>query len=112
MEDDLNFYPNGRQPQFFQKWKTTSTFSKMEDDLNIFKNGRRPQLFKNGIRPQFFQIKTTLKPKFILGLAKLSKIFCLDSDIIAIHLFILGTCSCHIAGTYGRTARDTQLGWK
>ena len=64
----------GRQPQYFWKWKTTSNFSigrqpqfssrqpkkrifgvqpyfdptrwNMEDDLNIFKNGRRPQFFQ------------------------------------------------------------------
>jgi hypothetical protein len=36
MEDDLNF---------FQKWKTTSIFSKMEDDLHFFKNERRPHFF-------------------------------------------------------------------
>ena len=26
---------NGRQPQYFGKWKTTSIFWQMEDDLNI-----------------------------------------------------------------------------
>ena len=36
MEDDLNIFENGRQPQYFWKWKTTSIFLKMEDDLNIF----------------------------------------------------------------------------
>jgi hypothetical protein len=36
MEDDLYFSKNGRRPQFFQKWKTTSIFSKREDDLNFF----------------------------------------------------------------------------
>ena len=44
MEDNLYFSKNGRQPQFFQKWKTTSIFWdrednkfpwKMEDDPNI-----------------------------------------------------------------------------
>ena len=41
MEDDLIFlnerwpqyYENGRQPQLFRKWKTTSIFLKVEDDL-------------------------------------------------------------------------------
>ena len=79
MEDDLNFFQNGRRPQFFPKWKTTSicqTFSKTKDNHNIFKNGRRPELFENGRQPQFFQNEmTTTKPKLILGLAKLSKIF-------------------------------------
>jgi hypothetical protein len=48
MEEDLNVFPNERRPHFFQKWKTTSIYSKC---------------------------KTTPKPKLILGLAKLSKIF-------------------------------------
>ena len=34
MEDDLNFFKNGRQLNFF----------KIEDAFNFFKNGRRPQL--------------------------------------------------------------------
>ena len=37
MEEDLNFFKNGRQPQLFQKWNTTSIFSIMEDDLNFSK---------------------------------------------------------------------------
>ena len=55
MEDDLNFFTNGRRPQFFDKWKTTSillmmsifpkmednfNLEKMEDNLNIVGNGR------------------------------------------------------------------------
>ena len=43
MEDDLNILENGRQPQFFSKWKTTSIFLKLEDNLNCFENGRHPQ---------------------------------------------------------------------
>jgi hypothetical protein len=45
MEDNLNFVPDGRRPQYFGKWKTTSTFWRIEDDLNILVNGRRPQYF-------------------------------------------------------------------
>ena len=63
MEDDLNFFTNGRQPQFFEngrqiislengrrnqycgKSKTTSIFSPKEGDLYYLENGRRPQLF-------------------------------------------------------------------
>ena len=41
MEDDLNIFENGRRPQFFRKWKTTSIFLKMEDDLN-FLNDKQP----------------------------------------------------------------------
>ena len=33
MEDNFNFFENGRRPQFFEK-------------------GRRPQIFENGKRPQ------------------------------------------------------------
>jgi hypothetical protein len=45
MEDDHNFVPNARRPQYFGKWKTTSVFWQMEDDFNILANGRRPQYF-------------------------------------------------------------------
>jgi hypothetical protein len=54
MEDDLNFVPNGRRPQYFGKWKTTSIFRQMEDDpifwemednLNILADGRWLQYF-------------------------------------------------------------------
>ena len=60
-EDNLNIFENGRWPQYFWKWKTTSIFLKMEDNLNIFENGRRPQyFFLNGRQPKFFiKYKTT-----------------------------------------------------
>jgi hypothetical protein len=45
MEDDLKFISNGRRPQFYLKWKTTSILSQMEDDINFIYNGRRPQLY-------------------------------------------------------------------
>ena len=45
MEDDLHFFENGRRPQFFGQWKTTSTFLKMKDELNVFENGRQPKFF-------------------------------------------------------------------
>ena len=35
MEDNLNFFKNGRQPQFFHKWKMTSMFSQIEEDLSM-----------------------------------------------------------------------------
>ena len=44
MEDELNFWQNGRRPQYF---------GKMEDDLNCKINGRRPQFKENRKRPQF-----------------------------------------------------------
>ena len=81
MEDDLNFLENGRRPQFFGKWKTTSNkimqpktsksktviFLKMEDDLNFLENGRRPyffgqrktqQIIKKIRQPETLKIKT------------------------------------------------------
>ena len=36
MEDDINFFLYERQPDIFEKWKTTSNFSKLEDVLNYF----------------------------------------------------------------------------
>jgi hypothetical protein len=45
MEDYLNILGNGRQHQYFEKWKTASIPWQMEDDLNIVANGRRPQYF-------------------------------------------------------------------
>ena len=36
IEDNLNIFQNGRRPQFFLKWKTTSIFWKKENDQNIF----------------------------------------------------------------------------
>ena len=68
MEDDLNYI----------KMEDNLNYIKMEDDLNFFQNGRRPHLFQNVRQPQYCQnwkLKTTAKPKLILGLAKLSKIF-------------------------------------
>jgi hypothetical protein len=54
MENDLNmlrnirkpcFFPIGRRPQYFAKWKTTSIFWHMEDDLNILESGTKTSLF-------------------------------------------------------------------
>ena len=59
MEDDLNFFSNGRRPQFFFqmeediiffKWKTTS----------IFFTWKMASFFSNRRWPQFFKWKTTL----------------------------------------------------
>ena len=44
MEDDLNFFLNGRQPQFKKNGRRPQ----------FFLNGRQPQFKKNGRRPQFF----------------------------------------------------------
>ena len=52
MEDDLNFFENGRRPQYFCKWKTTSIF---------FENIRRPQFVEMGRRPHFQKMEDCLK---------------------------------------------------
>ena len=67
MEDDLNNFRNGRRPEKFQKWKTTSKISKMEDNLNFSKMEDK----KNHL----FLISLKFKGKPFLGLAQLSKIF-------------------------------------
>ena len=41
MADDLNILENGRRPQDFGNWKTTSKLWKIEDDLNILIKGRQ-----------------------------------------------------------------------
>jgi hypothetical protein len=38
-----NFLADGRRPQFFGKWKTTSIFWKMGNDLNFLVNKRQPK---------------------------------------------------------------------
>jgi hypothetical protein len=58
------FFKNGRQPQCFQKWKTTSIVSKMEDDINYFQKWKTTpifskieeylNLFEKGRQPQLF----------------------------------------------------------
>ena len=35
MEDDLKILENGRRPQYFGKWETTSICWQMEDNLNV-----------------------------------------------------------------------------
>jgi hypothetical protein len=37
MNDNLHLSGNGRQPQFFRKWKMTPIFQEIEDDLNFRK---------------------------------------------------------------------------
>ena len=60
MEDILKFLVNGRRPQYFGKWNTTSIFWQMVDDHNILANGRQHQSFDNGRQPQKYgKWKTT-----------------------------------------------------
>ena len=84
MEDDLNYFLNGRRPQFlFVNGRRPQLFASMENDLKFvlkwkttsilvfqwntiysitnerqpqifFANGRRPKLFLNRRQPQFF----------------------------------------------------------
>ena len=59
MEDDLNFFVNGRRPQFFGKWKKTSIFFVNGRQSQHFVNGRRPQFIVNISQSQFCKLKTT-----------------------------------------------------
>ena len=43
LQDDLNILANGRVPQYFGKWKSTSIFWLMEDDLNPITYGGSDQ---------------------------------------------------------------------
>ena len=45
MEDDFNFFPNERQPQFCCKWKKTSIY---------FVIGRQPKVFHLKVELIFF----------------------------------------------------------
>ena len=80
MEDELNFLADGRRPQYFGKWKSTSKLWQLkakwisfyiEDDLNIFSNGRQLQYFgKWKITLISFQLEDNLN--FLLGKASLA----------------------------------------
>jgi hypothetical protein len=70
MEEDLNFFPNGKGPQLFQKWKKTSIFYNLKDNFNFSFKRKKTSIYSKW--------KTTAKPKLILGLAKLSKILLLS----------------------------------
>ena len=59
LEDNLNFLVNGRRPQFFGKWKTTSIFLYIEDELKFLANGRQLHLFVNGRQLQTFNTGNT-----------------------------------------------------
>ena len=69
LEDNLNCLVNGRRPQFFGKWKTTSIFLYIEDKLKFLANGRQLQLFANGRQIQTFN-KGNTKTKTILASGK------------------------------------------
>jgi DICT domain-containing protein len=60
MEDDLNFFLNGRRPQFFFKWKTTSILLKMEDNLNFFLMEEDLNIFVISRQPQYLQTEDDL----------------------------------------------------
>ena len=46
MEGDLNFFENGRRPQFSLKMENNLNSFPMEENLNILVNGRQPQFFQ------------------------------------------------------------------
>ena len=49
MEEDIIMFENGRRPQLFWKWKTTSITWKMEDDLNLKVLEDDPTILTNGM---------------------------------------------------------------
>jgi hypothetical protein len=53
-------------------WKMTSTFLEMEDNLNFFENGRQHQFFENG-RQQFF-FENGRQPRYSCEFKTTSKI--------------------------------------
>ena len=68
MEDDLNFFENGRRPHFWEI-KNDLKYFQMEVNLNILVNGRQPfskqtrrnieddlNFFENGRQPHIFFI--------------------------------------------------------
>jgi hypothetical protein len=63
LEDDLNCLVNGRRPQFFGKWKTTSIFLYIENKLKFLANGRQLQLFINGRQLQTVNTGNNKKQK-------------------------------------------------
>ena len=57
----LKKFEDGRRPQNFSKWKTTSKKLKMEDDLNFLKMEDDLNFFENGRRPHFLKMEDDLK---------------------------------------------------
>ena len=70
MEDDLNFFGNGRRPKKNCKWKTTSHFCKWKTTSIFLVNGRGSHFFVNERKPLVFQMKGKLQmeddPDFFL----------------------------------------------
>ena len=80
MEDDLTNFENGRRPQFFRKWKTTSIFheikntsiqQEIEHKLLFFENGRL-ELSEYGRRLKFSEIWRPPQYQLMSNIAKLS----------------------------------------
>ena len=63
MEDDPNF----------SKMEDDQKNSKIEEYLNFFENGRKPQFFTNAVN--LFLVTASFLLKTFLGLAQLSKIY-------------------------------------
>ena len=60
IEDVISFSADGRWPQYFWKWKTTSIFQEMEDDLNFSGNKRHINSSGSWRQPLvFWKWKTT-----------------------------------------------------
>ena len=58
MEDDLNMFENGRRPQFFGKWKTTSLFQKLKTTSIFWEmEDRLKKTIKKIMLPETLKIK-------------------------------------------------------
>ena len=81
MEDDLTIFGNGRRPQFFRKWKTTSTFQEIkdtsihqeiEDNLLLSGNGRQLEFSEYGRQLKFSENWRSPQYQLMSNIAKLS----------------------------------------
>jgi hypothetical protein len=62
MEDDLNFFENGRRPQFLEM-EDNLNFLEMEYNLNFLGKWKTTLIFLNGRRPHYFVNKIIKQPK-------------------------------------------------
>jgi hypothetical protein len=74
MEDNLKILANGKEPQYFVKWKTTLIFLQMEKDLYIWQMEDHFNILANGRRPQYVE-KSRTTPIFCQMKCKASSIF-------------------------------------
>jgi hypothetical protein len=61
LADKLDFFPDGRRPQFCSQMKDSLIFWQMEDNFNLYKMEDELSIVANGRLPQYFsQWETTL----------------------------------------------------